>query len=211
MKYQDKAVCVLSSGGFDSAALFGYCLLRYRTIYPLYIACGLRWERAERFWLKRFLTTLHRSMGNQLRPLTIIPVDLQHVYGVHWSTNGKAPPGRKTKDTAVYLPGRNLLLLTHAAIFCEQRGIRDVAFGHLASNPFPDARQEFFRMMERSIQLATRHRVRVLTPFARLSKQEVTQHTRYVPATLTFSCLNPKGLQPCGRCNKCAEYSRIKK
>ena len=46
---------------------------------------------------------------------------------------------------------------------------------------------------------------RVEAPFRFLSKEEVVRRAGDLPWRLTFSCLSPRGLSPCGRCNKCEE------
>ena len=46
-------MAVLLSGGLDSAVLARRFLAQGRKILPLYVRCGLRWERAELFWLRR--------------------------------------------------------------------------------------------------------------------------------------------------------------
>ena len=46
-------VCVLTSGGLDSAVLVGV-LARRQEVHPVYVRCGLAWERAEEAALRRF-------------------------------------------------------------------------------------------------------------------------------------------------------------
>ena len=48
------AICVLASGGLDSAVLVA-TLARRRRVHPLYVRSGLNWEWAERALLARFL------------------------------------------------------------------------------------------------------------------------------------------------------------
>ena len=49
-----------------------------------------------------------------------------------------------TPDDAVYLPGRNPLLLVKAVVWCHLHGIDQLALAPLGSNPFADATDEFF-------------------------------------------------------------------
>jgi 7-cyano-7-deazaguanine synthase len=94
-------LCVLASGGLDSAVLLGAALKNGHTVHPLYVRCGLAWERAELHWLKRFLKTLKSP---RLKPLAVLNVPVQDIYGAHWSVTGKRVPGRRSPDSAVYLP-----------------------------------------------------------------------------------------------------------
>lgn len=50
-----KRVCVLMSGGLDSAVLVVFYLERGFHVLPVYVAGGLRWERVELAWTRRFL------------------------------------------------------------------------------------------------------------------------------------------------------------
>ena len=58
------------------------------------------------------------------------------MYGAHWSVSGDAVPDADTADEAVYLPGRNLLLLANSSIWCALHGLHTIALGTLKGNPF---------------------------------------------------------------------------
>lgn len=172
-------------------------LARRHKVHPLYIRHGLRWEDAELRHLRRFL----RAMS--LPPVTVLHLPVRDLYGGHWSLTGRNVPGTKSRDEAVYLPGRNLLLLANAAVFCAQRGIGAIAIGTLRGNPFADATPKFFRDFARVSGVC------VIAPLRGLTKAQVLRRGRGLPLHLTFSCLNPKRNRPCGRCNKCAERRRV--
>lgn len=199
------SVCALVSGGLDSAVLLHRLVLSGRRVTPLYIRCGLSWEPAELYWLRRFLRAF-RSPG--LAPLLIVDVPLGSTYGRHWSLTGRGVPGASSPDRAVYLPGRNVLLLAHAGIVCARRRIGAVAVGLLKGNPFGDASPAFLRVMGRCLALALGRPVRILAPLRRVTKAQLLRRAASVPLALTFSCLRPVGRRHCGRCNKCAERQR---
>ncbi|PIQ83835.1 MAG: 7-cyano-7-deazaguanine synthase [Candidatus Omnitrophica bacterium CG11_big_fil_rev_8_21_14_0_20_63_9] len=196
---------VLISGGVDSAVLLDRLLRQGCRVQPIYVRCGFRWEAAELRHLRRLLHALHRKA---LKRLMILDVPLRSAYGPHWSFGGARVPGARSTDAAVYLPGRNALLLSHAAVACAQRGIDHLALGILKSNPFGDASPQFLRQMASALTLALGRRVRILTPLRQMSKARVIQSGRGVPLALTFSCINPRGDRHCGMCNKCAERQR---
>lgn len=196
---------VLISGGVDSAILLDRLLRQGYEAQPIYVRCGFRWEAAELRHLRRLLQTLRRKA---LKRLMVLDVPLRSAYGPHWSFGGARVPGARSADAAVYLPGRNALLLSHAAVACAQRGIDRLALGILRSNPFGDASPRFLRQMARALTLALGRRVRILTPLRRMTKARVMRLGRQTPLALTFSCIDPKGSRPCGRCNKCAERRR---
>ena len=75
----------------------------------------------------------------------------------------------------------------------------------LDGNPFGDATDEFFDEFESSLRRATGGPIRILRPFAGMTKREVLELGRNLPLELTFSCIAPAGGLHCGQCNKCAE------
>jgi 7-cyano-7-deazaguanine synthase len=194
---------VLASGGLDSAVALAEAA-REGPAAPVFVRSGLVWEPAEMYWLERFLQTL------DLPPLVVLDLPVADLYGDHWSLTGEDPPGADTSDDAVYLPGRNLLLLSKAGIWAAEEGCVAIVMGPLAANPFPDGRREFFDAMERAIGLALgRDPLPVETPLAGLSKADVVRRAIGLPVELTFSCLAPgPDHRHCGVCNKCAERRR---
>ncbi len=200
------AVCVLVSGGLDSAVLAQALARRYARVFPLYVRAGLRWEPVEEYWLQRFLKSV--SSNGVMQPLTVARLPVGDVYGTHWSLTGRGVPRARSADDAVYLPGRNLLLLSKAAVFCALREIPAVAMGPLKGNPFPDATPAFFRGFAQLASRALEFPLRVLTPLARLSKTQVIRSARGLPLGLTFSCMRPVGRRHCGTCAKCEERQR---
>lgn len=193
---------LLLSGGLDSAILLWRLLAEGCHVQPFYIRAHLAWEPIERHWLSRLLTESDRE---KLEPLIELDLPLTDVYGQHWSTTGRAVPDAETPDEAVYLPGRNALLLLKAALWCQLHGIEELALAPLKSNPFPDATDDFFATFESAINQATGGELRITRPFGQLSKQQVMELGRDYPLGLTFSCIAPVGELHCGRCNKCAE------
>jgi len=127
------------------------------------------------------------------------------VYGGHWSVTGDGVPGREAAWDSVYLPGRNVLLLAKAAIFCALQGVSAIALGVLEGNPFPDATPAFLSLMEQTLSQGLAHRLTILAPYRGLSKPEIIRRGRHLPLALTFSCIAPVGRRHCGRCSKCAE------
>lgn len=199
------SACVLASGGLDSAVLVGAALRSYRSVQPLYVRSGLRWEKVELRYLRRFLAALP---SDRLRPLAVIDLPMADLYGRHWSTTDSTTPGYDAGDASVYLPGRNLTLFSKAAAFCALERIPVLLCGILSANPFPDGTPSFFRSMERAIERGLGRKVRLRAPFRRLTKEILVRRGRALPLGLTFSCIDPLGMLHCGRCCKCAERLR---
>src|SRR5262249_41673509 len=116
--------------------------------------------------------------------------------------------GAETPDEAVFLPGRNVLLLAKALVWCHLRAVPAVALAPLAGNPFPDATPAFFAAYEAAVNQALAGRVEVLLPYRGLHKGHVLRRGRNLPLEWTFSCIRPVAGRHCGACNKCAERRR---
>jgi 7-cyano-7-deazaguanine synthase len=137
--------------------------------------------------------------------LTILNVPVADLYGAHWSITGRDVPARGSPDQAVFLPGRNVLLLSKAALWCHLHGVPAVALGSLQTNPFPDATAGFFQDLQNVLNRAVDGHVRIELPFGAMSKKEVMNRGRGLPLQFTFSCIDPQGGRHCGVCNKCDE------
>jgi 7-cyano-7-deazaguanine synthase len=199
------SLAVLVSGGVDSAVLVGELVRQGRVVHPVYVRFGLVWEEAEQAHLCRFLATLPDP---GVRPLVTLELPIADVYGSHWSTSGDGVPDAASADEAVYLPGRNVLLLAKSSVWCAINGVGTIALGTLKDNPFGDASAEFFSRYGSLVRRAMSCPLIVVTPYAGLTKSEVLLRGRDLALQSTFSCIRPIAGLHCGRCNKCAERRR---
>lgn len=197
---------VLASGGVDSSILLAEQAAMGQVVQPLYIRFGLAWEEIEEAHLRRFLDSLSRRL--QISPLAVLELPIADVYGDHWSVSGSDTPDESAPDDAVYLPGRNLLLLAKTTIWCALHGAGRIALGTLRGNPFTDSTRDFLSGFAALAGMALGHGFDVVTPFAQLSKAEVLARGRSLPLEHTFSCIAPVGPHHCHACNKCAERRR---
>jgi len=195
-------LAVLVSGGIDSAVLLAEAVRAYHAIHPLFVRTGLLWESAELVHLKRFLAAIRAPT---LQPLVILEEPVGQLYGAHWSLTGVGVPAAGTPDEAVYLPGRNVLLLAKSLLWCHLHGVPEIAMAPLAANPFPDATPEFFREFAAVVNRAVEGHVRVLRPYAHLHKPDVLLRAEGLPLENTFSCIRPINGRHCGQCGKCHE------
>ncbi len=199
-----KKIGVLVSGGLDSTALIPHYLQENFEVHPVYVQCGLRWEKTEIASAQKFIRALKSPF---VFPLLKIRLALDNAYRKNWSQSGKAP-GSNSSDAAVFLPARNLLLLTKALLALSDQGIFRVALGTLQGNPFKDARPKFFSSLEKILSDSFDEKIHIETPFKGLSKSIVIRRFSKAPLYLSFSCINPAGRVHCGGCNKCAERKR---
>jgi 7-cyano-7-deazaguanine synthase len=195
-------IAVLASGGLDSSVLLADLARHKRHVFPVYVRAGLRWERDELAVLRKFLATLR---GFKIEPLKLLDLPMTDVAADHWSVTGRGVPGFRASTASNYIVGRNLTLLAKAAVFCAHNRIGEVAMAPLEANPFPDARPEFFRAVERAVALGVGLPLKVRAPFVGMSKAQVIRKGRGLALGLTLSCAQPRGALHCGACTKCAE------
>ena len=146
-----------------------------------------------------------KALRAEIAPLVVFDQPVADLYGRHWSRTGIGVPDALSADEAVFLPGRNALLLVKPALWCAQRGISRIALAILKGNPFADATDDFFAAFARSLSLAAGRPLQFLRPCAHLDKTALIRLGRTLPLELSFSCIAPVGNRHCGRCNKCAE------
>src|SRR4051812_45925315 len=133
---------VLASGGLDSSILIGHLLQVGRRVQPFYICTGTLWQAAELAGLERYLAGVSTE---KLATLVQLQLALGDLYDNHWSVTGDNVPAADSPDEAVFLPGRNALLLVKAAVYCQLHGIGELALAPLATSPFDDASAAFVR------------------------------------------------------------------
>ncbi len=205
---------VLASGGMDSCVLLAN-VAEHGVAYPIYVETGIPWEWAE----KRMLDSFVQALDNpNIKPVTTLALPVKALYGQsHWTMSGKTVPEYDAPDETVYIPGRNIILITLAAIWCSLNDVHRIVIGSLAGNPFPDATPDFFRSIGESNGMGLNHDIVVEAPMRHLHKEDIlAANASSLPLHLTLTCANPQtAVQPtsggegaivhCAECNKCRE------
>ncbi len=206
----ESPIAVLMSGGLDSTIVLGL-LARQRgkatcrgAIQPIYVRCGLNWEAEELSAVREVSGTF----GPIVAPVVVLEMQIRDLCPDHWSVTGRGVPSFSSPDEAVYLPGRNFLLLAKAGVWCQLHGVSEMAIGVLDTNPFGDASDEFFEHVEGCLLAYGPEPVRILRPLSGRTKREWMLAAGDIPLAKTFSCIAPRKGLHCGACNKCAERRR---
>lgn len=174
-------------------------------VRPIYVGVGFAWEDEERAMAARLFAS--PPFDGQIDPPVDLRFDMRDVFPpTHWAVRGE-PPAFDTPDEDVYLEGRNVILVSKAAVYMAKHRIPRVLLGSLAGNPFPDATPEFFAAMSRALALGLGAPIVIEAPFATLHKADVVRKgiELGVPLELTLSCMQPKEGRHCGKCSKCRE------
>ncbi len=195
--------CVLVSGGIDSMTMLWEATHRYSDVYPVYIRSGLYWEDTELDYIERYLDELHREVGDVI----VLDAPMDDLFIGHWSVSGDEIPDSESDDEEVYIPGRNIMLLSKAGIYSSENDIEEILHGTLHDNPFPDSTRDFFDTFEVMLSIGLDYEISIETPYSGYDKDEVLERAidNDLPLIHTFSCINPVDGVHCGGCNKCRE------
>lgn len=195
---------MLLSGGLDSAVLAAD-EAQTRTVHPVYVVGGLAWEERELRLVRELLS--RPPLFGRVEPLVLLEFSMRDVYApTHWAIRG-TPPAYDTPDEDVYLHGRNVALLSKAAVYAATKNISRIVLAPLAGNPFPDATPQFLNALSTALSLGLDATVQIAAPFSRLHKADVIRRGAElgIPFELTLSCMNPADTLHCGLCSKCRE------
>lgn len=194
------SVLLLASGGLDSTTLAYSLIAQGIDFMPLFINYGQHSSNTE-------LTTLREVLPARFRE-KIEVVDVSAVYRGSSSRLVVAPDlwRERVEDEDLFLPQRNLLILSIGAAFAESRGMTKVYAGFIETHRAPgaDCCDPFFEIMDRLMHQSGQ--VEIVLPLRRLSKAEVAQLGVKVGAPIgqTFSCLAAAAI-PCGACPNCVD------
>jgi 7-cyano-7-deazaguanine synthase len=209
MSEEYKRAAVLFSGGLDSAVLVADMRARGEgDVQPIYVSVGFAWEAEERAMAARLFASPLFAGGP---PPVELRFDMRDVFAPdHWAVRG-VPPGYDTPDEDVYIHGRNVILLSKAAVYLSARGDARAGarllLGTLAGNPFADATPAFFAAQSRALSQGLAMPIAIDAPYSALKKSDVIARglELRVPLELTLSCMQPSDGKHCGRCSKCRE------
>lgn len=103
-------------------------------------------------------------------------------------------------------PGRNMLFLTHGAIFAWWAGIHLMAVGvHSEDQPnYPDCGEFFLICIEQALQAGMSYTFNIWAPLLKMDKVDIVGLglSMGVPFEKTWSCY-AGGEVPCGKCDAC--------
>lgn len=191
---------LLASGGLDSTTLAYWLLDQNIDFVPLFINYGQHCADTELHTLKKVLPSSHADK--------IEIVDIKSVYKKSNSKFIKPVNLWEDKIEAddLYIPYRNVLLLTLGATFAQTIGLTNVYSAFINSNHAKeiDCSNEFFEKMEK--MLTDYGSVTINMPFRYYSKYEVAKIGIKLGASIgqTFSC-QASPVIPCGACPNCVD------
>lgn len=209
-KSTPKAV-ILLSGGLDSTTVLAIAQARGYQCHCLSFAYGQRQE----IELSRAREIAARAGAAHL----VLNLDLAKIGGSALTTAQAVPKHRSVaemgeKIPATYVPGRNIIFLSHAAAWAEVLGAGDIFIGvnALDYSGYPDCRPEFITAFATMLNLGTKAGTEggqpftIHAPLMYLNKAEIIRQGLElgVDYGLTHSCYDPAAQgQACGACDAC--------
>lgn len=148
-------------------------------------------------------------------PFHVLDVSLISQLTPHNSlTNSRIQMDEKKPSDAVYpntfVPGRNLIFLSFAAIFAHSKGIFDLVTGVSEADysGYPDCRESFIHSLNETLNLAMSEQFTLHTPLMHLDKSEVWALSDALGVfdlvrNQTLTCYNNLIGEGCGHCPAC--------
>ncbi|MDL2290357.1 7-cyano-7-deazaguanine synthase [Paludibacteraceae bacterium OttesenSCG-928-F17] len=191
---------ILVSGGMDSTTLMYLFVSKGIDFKPLFINYGQHCAEKE---LKTLQSVLPKYYQEKLEI-----IDVSDIYR-HSKSRFIKPANLWQDDISaddLYIPYRNVLLLTIGASFAQTLGLKTIYSAFINSNHAKeiDCSSDFFNKL--GGLLSEYGSVQIEMPFRNLSKYEVAKLGLKLkaPIGVTFSCQASPSI-PCGACPNCVD------
>ena len=201
-----KAVMVFS-GGQDSTTCLIQALKQYDEVHCITFDYGQRHVaeiEVARKLAGQLGATVHKVMDvSLLNELAISSLTRDNIPVPTVNSSGESLP-------STFVPGRNILFLTLAAIYAYQVKAEAVITGVCETDfsGYPDCRDEFVKALNQALKLGMEYDVRLDTPLMWLNKAETWALADYhgqleLVREQTLTCYNGVIGTGCGNCDAC--------
>jgi 7-cyano-7-deazaguanine synthase len=202
---RDRPALVLLSGGQDSTTCLFWAKKHFKEVRCLNVDYGQRHqvELDAAFTIagmadvkyRRFRTDIIKNIGDSALVDDKLNVKMAH------RGDDNLP--------ASFVPGRNIMLLTIAAMYAYKHDIVDIVIGVCQTDysGYPDCRESFITKYELALSKGVDRRMNIHTPLMFLSKKQTVEMAAGMMGcmeALAFShtCYEGK-VPPCGDCPSC--------
>jgi len=193
---------VLFSGGQDSTTCLAWALNRFDRVFALTFDYGQR-HKIEIEQAKK----IAKIVGVEH---AVLNIDLFSKLSKNALTHDEVEidAGSESQLPSTFVPGRNLIFLSVAAMKAYQLGISNIVTGVCQTDysGYPDCRDEFVKSMEHTASLAMDKEFRIHTPLMFMTKAETVTMIQDLGRLdwLKESHTCYEGLRPaCGKCPAC--------
>lgn len=171
---ESSAALVLFSGGQDSTTCLAWALSRYDRVETIGFSYGQRHivemdvrERIRTILCERFPQWESRLGPDRILPLDAIPAVAESALLVGVDLRER-PDGLPTS----FVPGRNILFLTFAAIIAIQRDLKTLVAGMCETDfsGYPDCRDDTIKAVQVALNLGMNAKLTIETPLMWIDK-----------------------------------------
>ncbi|MBP1617984.1 MAG: queC [Bacteroidetes bacterium] len=203
MKYNEPAL-VLFSGGQDSTTCLYWALKHFSSVRALCMSYGQRHSKE-----------IEVAQGIAERaevPFQVLDASLISKISVSSLTSDMEMDKEKPADSYpnTFVPGRNMMFLTFAAVVARSHGIRHIVTGVSQADysGYPDCRDTFIMSVNTSLNLAMDEQFKIHTPLMWINKAQTWQLADELGAfdivrNETLTCYNGIIADGCGECPSC--------
>ncbi len=210
MTDKNKKAVVLLSGGLDSTTVLAIAQSQNFTCSCL----SFRYGQRQNIEIDK-AAAICKIMG-AVKHL-VLNIDLQAIGGSALTDKIPVPKDRDFPEMdqeipVTYVPGRNIIFLSHALSWAEVIGASDIFLGINAVDysGYPDCRPDFLQSFELMANLGTKAGIqgkpfKIHAPLIQLSKKDIIEKglSLGVDYSLTHTCYDPQDELSCGRCDAC--------
>lgn len=206
-----KRAVLVFSGGQDSTTCLIQALHQYDQLHCITFDYGQR-HRSE--------ITIAQELAKKLKVASHKILDLQLLNGLAISslTRENIPVPKKNNQGTLpdtFVPGRNILFLTFAAIYAYQLEADVVITGVCETDfsGYPDCRDEFVKALNHAVNLGIQKNITFVTPLMWLNKAEtwaLADYYEQMPLIReqTLTCYNGIKGDGCSECLSCQLRSK---
>lgn len=199
-----ESALVLFSGGQDSTTCLYWALKNFSSVRTLCFTYGQRHSKE---------VEIAQSIAQEANvPFQLLDASIISQLSVNSLTSDIVMDQEKPTDSYpnTFVPGRNLLFLTFAAVIARSHGIRHIVTGVSEADysGYPDCRDTFILSANASINLAMDEHFQIHTPLMWRDKTAVWQLADElgvfdIVRTQTLTCYNGIIADGCGHCPAC--------
>ena len=167
---------VLFSGGQDSTTCLAWALDRYKRVETIGFDYGQRHsaELSVREPIRQGLCEQFSVWAERLGADHLVPLDMLALVTKSALMDDTPFGVREDGLPSTFVPGRNILFLTVAAIVAKQRGIKVIVAGTCETDfsGYPDCRDDTIKALQVTLNLGMEARLAIETPLMWINKAE---------------------------------------
>ena len=167
---------VLFSGGQDSTTCLAWALERYRLVETIGFSYGQRHavELEVRTTIRTALAEQFPIWSSRLGVDHLVPLDALALVSRSALVDDGEFGTREDGLPSTFVPGRNLVFFTFAAIVASQRGLETLVAGTCETDysGYPDCRDDTIKALQVALNLGMEARLTIETPLMRIDKSQ---------------------------------------